>query len=718
MAGWSAAQVAKFGEAAQSLRLYRRAELFKEGTNQSLIDKLYVDPLPNEATLQKMLLPNTTFLIGRKGTGKSTVFQRSQHAIRRSRDSLSAYIDIKTVYESAEVDVGLLQKLEAQSSALTIEQSKRLLLYRAFIRAVFKDAQVELRKQLESSISTQIWEGFTGKRSDVITSIDEILEAAFEGDYLDVTGIKADDVKEHSRTKDANSEKLSANTRASASTKGVASIDLGASEEDSWSSEAESGNEHAFARVLLRAFDIIGVMSQLSEALSAIGVRKLFLFIDDFSELPKEAMTVFVDTIMGPLNNWSNELVKFKVAAYPGRVYYGQIDRTKIDEIFLDPSRMYGTGDVTTLEEKTADFTRRLIDNRIQYFCGMSADKFFGTGQDVYRTLFYASMGNPRNLGHLLHYLQESHIAYGRDVNIRAINDASVRYYEDKIEPYFGSQKFRHESFAERASTYSLKELLESLINRSRDLRNYRENAILRKITGRIPTSHFHVVRELEGLLSTLELNFFLTKYTDMKDKDGRSVSLYALNFGMCTKYQIGFGRPEGDREFRYYYAERVFDYSPLLKRFIEKNQEIKCEKCKAEFELDKLPSIKMFGMLCPSCKKGHCRVTNLSRRYETVLNEIRPELLLPETELGILETLYVDDYLAASEIAGELDCSYQLIGKRGKIMADRGLVKRPMRDGRRRFSLTQLARQDYFERNDDRKLSIAEDNDEDRETR
>ena len=706
--GWTGDQVSKFGEAAQSLRLYRRAEQFKEGTDQTIIDKLYVDPLPNDATLKKMLLPNTTFLIGRKGTGKSTVFQRSQYDIRRNRDSLSAYVDIKTVFESAEVDGNLLQKLNSEPNALTVEQSKRLLLYKAFIRAVFKDVQVELKRQLENSIPAQLWEGFTGKRSEIVTSIDEILEAAFEADYLDVTGLRTDNLKESARSKESSSEKVSASSKVSASPKGL-NFDFGGGFEDTWGTESENGTEHAFAKILLRAFDISGVMGQLGEVLAKIGVRKLFIFIDDFSELPKEAMTVFVDTILAPLNNWSNELVKFKVAAYPGRIYYGQIDRTKIDEIFLDPSKMYGTGDVTTLEEKTTDFTHRLIENRIQYFCKMSASDFFNASSDVYRTLFYASMGNPRNLGHLLHYLQESHVAYGKSITTRAINDAAVKYYEDKIEPFFGSQKFRHESFNERASIYSLKELLESLVARSRDLRNYKDNAILRKISGRIPTSHFHVVREFESLLSTLELNFFLTKYTDMKDKDGRSVSLFALNFGLCNKYQIGFGRPDGDREFRYYYAERVFDYSSLLRRYLERNQEIKCDACGAEFDLEALPSIKMFGMLCPTCKGGTCKVSNLSRRYETVLNEVKTELLLPATELGIMDTLFVDDNLAASEIAGELDCSYQLIGKRAKIMADRGLVKRRMEFGRRRFSLTLRARHDYFENNTDRELTIPD---------
>ncbi len=709
---WTPDILRRFGEAAQSLRQYRRAELYKSGTSQLIVDQLYVDPLPNEATLQKMLLPNTTFIIGRKGSGKSTVFQRSQESIRKQKDSLSAYVDIKTVYESAEVDGTLLQKVEAQGSGLSSEQASRLILYRAFIKAVFRDVQVELKKQLESSMSAQIWENFTGKKRELIDSVGDILDAAFDSDFVDVTGLRTQDVRESQAYKAGNTQRYSGGATGKISPTGGA-VELNASAEETASSASESASEHAFARVLMRSFDLTGIMTQLADTLALVGIRKLYIFVDDFSELPAEAMNVFVDAILAPLNNWSHELIKFKIAAYPGRVYYGKIDRTKIDEIYLDPSRMYGTGDVTTLEEKTTDFTRRLIENRIQYYCGMPASKFFDGRSEAYKTLFFASMGNPRTIGHLLHYLQETHLVYGKPITNRAIGEAATRYYEEKIQPYFGSQKFRHESFSERASTYSLKELLESIVARSRELRNYKGNAILSGIDGRPPTSHFHVMKDLESLLSTLELNFFLTKYTDMKDKDGRGVSLYALNYGLCQKYQIGFGRPEGKREYRYYYAERVFDYSPVMKRFVEKNQEIKCGSCEAQFEFDKLESIKMFGMMCPSCRKGQCTVSNLSKRFESVLNEISNEQLLPVTELGILETLYLDDELGASEIAGELDCSYQLVGKRGKIMADRGLVQRPMVNGRRQFRLTEMAREDYFEDNRDRELNIPDDEDE-----
>lgn len=85
------------------------------------------------------------------------------------------------------------------------------------------------------------------------------------------------------------------------------------------------------------------------------------------------------------------------------------------------------------------------------------------------------------------------------------------------------------------------------------------------------------------------------------------------------------------------------------------------------------------------------------------------PELLLPYTEFGILQTLKTEDRsMYASEIALELDRSYQLVGKRGKMLAERGLVKRDENEqGRRRFQITDLATKSYFSDADSVRLEI-----------
>jgi hypothetical protein len=95
--------------------------------------------------------------------------------------------------------------------------------------------------------------------------------------------------------------------------------------------EVRLSGEVKYGDVLMRIFNVKEVLLRLKAILGRVGIKHLFVFVDDFSELPEDAMSVIVDTLLAPLNNWSEELIKFKVAAYPYRVYYGQIDKTKID---------------------------------------------------------------------------------------------------------------------------------------------------------------------------------------------------------------------------------------------------------------------------------------------------------------------------------------------------------------------------------------------------
>jgi hypothetical protein len=140
--------------------------------------------------------------------------------------------------------------------------------------------------------------------------------------------------------------------------------------------------------------------------------------------------------------------------------------------------------------------------------------------------------------------LYETHLIYKNKVGVKAIRDAAARYYDEKVESYFKINKFLHESFSERASIFSLKELLESIVRRARELRRHRESAVMRDLQGTPPTSHFHVALELESLLATLELNFFLTKYYEMSDRDGRKVAVYALNSAFARNLRLSLVDP------------------------------------------------------------------------------------------------------------------------------------------------------------------------------
>jgi hypothetical protein len=197
-----------------------------------------------------------------------------------------------------------------------------------------------------------------------------------------------------------------------------------------------------------------------------------------------------------------------------------------------------------------------------------------------------------------------------------------------------------------------------------------------------------------------------------MSNRDGRNVAVYALNYGLCQKYSIEFGRPAEERRHRLYFVERIFDASSLLRNFVQTNQEIRCDSCDATIEFDKLEVLKHYDMRCFVCKAGTCAVVNLSKKYSDIIAGVSPDLLLPYTELGILQTLDSERRpMFASEIALELDRSYQLVGKRGKILADRGLLNRnKYESGRRQFNITDFAKKTYFSDDSASRLDVSED--------
>ena len=706
---WSVKQLEGFQSAAQSLKLYRRAELLDEGSQKSLVRELYVDPLPRDHVFETVMRPHTTFLIGRKGTGKSTVFQRAQYELRHKDHFISAYIDIKTTFEEASTDPSLASRINEIPAVLSELEIERLLLYRAFIRGIITEIKDQLQRRLEESYWEKIKSTFSGSLNELFEGLDSLLEESeSKGRFVSVLGLKTVAIEETQESK---------HTLKSGSGIGVTagkSPQVEASVSAAETVDRRAGGELKYGDILMRVFNIKDVILRLKTLLGGFGIKHLYVFVDDFSELPEDAMSIVVDTLLAPLNNWSDELIKFKIAAYPGRIYYGAIDKSKIDEQNLDLYSLYGTTDVSDMEEKCIDFTRRLLQTRLKHFCGCEIDIFALSDEpDFWSTIFYATSGNPRNLGYLLYYLYESYLIYERRIGIRAIKDAARRYYEEKIASYFALSTFLHVSFHERSSVYSLKELLENIVDRARELRRKRDSKVMQEVsqTGAPPTSHFHVLLSMEPLLSTLELNFFLTKYYEMSDRSGRKVSVFALNYGLCQKFYIEYGRPKGQREYRLYLVERSFDFTPLLQHYLRQNQEIKCSNCSEIFDLERLEALRLYGMRCPKCGVGTCLVTNLSAKYDQMLKKVDDQLLLPSTELGILQTLESEKRpMNASEIAGELDRSYQLVGKRGKMLEEKGLVSRAMMGGRRIFEITHDAEDSYFSEDSPGELNIDPD--------
>lgn len=390
-----------FSNAAESLKKYRRAELVDDNSGKSLLDKLYVDLLPGNVVLEKCMRDNTTFLVGRKGTGKSTIFLKLENEYRKRKQFLPCYVDVKTIYESSQAQAINQPYLE---EFFDEENLNKYLISRNFIRSILKGIYEEIDKQRQS-IFGRVANKVRGNGNESIKNqISELLYKIEDNEKLKDVEIpilqqRKNKLNKESRNQEECVENSSANINAN-----IKKIDAGVKNEFKYGdiNECKDGNETEYTNILLQVFEIKNIIDEIKSILKKMGITKLVIMLDDVSEIEETAIKLFIDTVVAPLNNWSEEFVKFKVAFYPSRVHYGKIDPGKIDIINLDFYNLYSEFDTNKMEENAIDFTRRLLENRFQYYVG-SMDQFFDdkmTMPDVYTMFFRTSMNVPRIMGY------------------------------------------------------------------------------------------------------------------------------------------------------------------------------------------------------------------------------------------------------------------------------------------------------------------------------
>ena len=233
-----------FLELANSLSKYRRAEL-KNKNDKNLIEELYVDPLDNDLILKSMLQDNTTLLIGRKGTGKSTIINRFQHEIRKTKDKLSLYIDVKALFEQAhKSSLSSIKMIEALSK----DDLERLNLYKNFIQKVILELKIEIQNNIfkNSIIKFFTRSGLTKKEFE--QRLDSLFDNVEQSDFQDITAIQ--------KSKENNNQKIiqesNGNIKASLSLE-KSSMESNIGE----GSKNENISSTEFTKILSRYFNII-----------------------------------------------------------------------------------------------------------------------------------------------------------------------------------------------------------------------------------------------------------------------------------------------------------------------------------------------------------------------------------------------------------------------------------------------------------------------------
>ncbi len=696
----------KFSRVAESLRKFQRAELkeFETELGQKPVERVYVDPLENNAVLDTVLSGNTTFLFGRKGTGKSTIIARAQSEIRTNNKSLSVYLDVKSINESS-LTSDVITKGAFQTD-ITADVIQPHLLRKAFLIDVFTKLIDELESICGKASMIDRFLGRNYKYVDLKSELDKLKNIVRSGVMNDSELPILQLIENEARNRHKETGKKTASTSIGASlTSNGASGKIGYKSEDI----DEIFDDHEiygkYSRAVLRTFPYQEFIIKLTNLLEELSFYSLIIFFDDFSELSWIEQRLFVDVILAPLNNTSSEKIKLKVAAYPGRVYYGNIDPGKIDILNLDFYHLYRSSDVQTMEEKAIDYTRRLIENRFSAFDIKTQDYFSPAAElyDYYQLLFQVSFNVPRLIGHILHTCCLDQVSRGEKITLQSIRLSAKKYYDNVLSQYFDRKnRYATEPFSRKLDRHNQQLLLTKITHEAKILKT--------KIsTGEVggsyfeglsnpQVSHFNIYPTLEPMLASLELNFLVTKYHEMRDKSGKDVSVYCLNYGLCENERLSWGYPKGRRDDRSYFVQRCFSFNSVIHQFLASTQTIKCDECGATYPIEEKDKIEYFDWLCKECKQGRCHVVSLSDDYIKELKGMDEDLKLEEVELDILEVLNLEAReMRAGEVSALIDKPHQLVGRRTAKLQDNNLVHKETKNSVTVNTITARAKEIYF---------------------
>lgn len=674
----------------ETLRLYKRItpkKLNGEETidKQNIIKDLYVDLLPNNGIIRKLLSDETFILLGRKGTGKSTLFARAQYDIITRKKKLSAYVNAKSVVDDMKFQNSSLNIPDLEG-VLESEQIGRLLLVKKFLNDLFDSIVVELKRE-EQNLFERINNRFRDTRMDSL--IKNIKDKIDNPDILNINSVVSKQTRETETTNRTSTGEMGVSGTSNINSIKEALVKIYA--KVGYKKEVASEVENDSLNIFAKLFNVGDIINDIKRLLIIANREKLFIFIDDFSELTEGDMELFYQTLLNPIYNSARDEVVLKIAAYPGRITYGDLEAGKYDSIQIDAFELYGLN-IAELERKSSDFIRRLIENRISFYCKTTPETFFDTSEqtieEYYLLLFEASMNIPRTLGHILSHCYDNVVSYDKKITKSDILNAVEMVYRKITKTYFDKEHKSYGVYKEKLDIFTQHNLIEALCEKALDLKVELPKTNNQHFSNLeyAHSSHFQIKPELVSFLESLEFNGLVHKVSTIAPKSTKNkkanvdVFVYAFDYGLCQFNKILYGRPERTSKYSKYYQQRRFDLSETLINTLSSNKKIVCKNpdCDTQYDINELPMIEQFDMMCRRCFQKTCEVD-----YDESITELVKENLskaqFTKEELDILQVLEMYTNTTTNlkayplEIGQELDISYQLVSRiaRGLIVTE-----------------------------------------------
>lgn len=686
-----------FRKMTDSLKLYHR--ITNEKYNDEIdispkvnaLEKIYVDILPNNGVLEKVLERNTTFIQGQRGTGKSTIIAMAQNEIAKKKKDLSIYINAKTIYKSAQLETPTVGDMG--DTVFSQDEIFKLVLIEKSMQELCKSMVEELKIEKNNILKMAMEKNKIKKVEQVIKEIEILLNSE---KFKSIDKIISSDQNFE------NKDKIIGEIRSSLTEFGASA---GATNEKSTSTSTKS--------IIARYCNFPQVINKFLEVLDVTKRRAIYIFIDDYSELSIDERSFFMNELLTPMYHLGVDKIFLKIACYPNKLNPINFDTQKYSILSIDYYDIYGVDrNISDTEREAVNYVKRLLNNSCRIFCKSDLEEYFdlsnNTMDDYYMIIHKMCMNIPRAMGHILNTCFLKRINNGKLINTTTLNEASLKYYHDHIEQEMTNKLRTTDVDREmKVNVYVQKKLMQSILalaKRNKIELTKTNNTYFNKFS-EVPTSHFRTNSENDIYFEELSFYGYVHKVNEVADKgkkiDGKNIntSLYAIDYGACLEEKIIYGKPDSvDTK---YFQQRAFLYDDCIISVLKDNKKLVCNNpnCAAEYSIDKLELFRDFGMHCQKCMPiGICEI-----KYDnSVLNAVDKtynDAVWTQQELDILQALYsMEDnnckMFMANEISGEIDVSSHVIAARCKELISASYILRSGDVSPYRYGLTERSRQ------------------------
>lgn len=613
----------------------------KDTAKLSLLAQYYVDYY---GFLNQILSENDQLIVGRRGTGKTTLLYRALVECMRSWDSTKASI-AKPRTLAIYIDLNKCQ-------ALTDGNSDDFAEFEHIFVSELCDSLTEEIRRSWPAIDDQ--PGFFGrlfKSAEVrnvqdvrglLSQLANVLQSGLPR-VIDPSGTV--EQKEKSKSKTANE------TSGTAKFAEVVSGTFTSKFKDEDLREQEDKSSFSVSYRLTIA-DILRVLGDLRER---AGISAIFILVDEFSALNEDLQRRFSTLLKKLIGNHSG--VYLKLCAITDKYTLGSsvILQRDLFEVSLDLDAFVERSDsLNAAMTELETLAERMITQRLLAYGFGEIKSVFEEPNDAWRELSREAMGVPRTLGIVLKQAWNRATAGNRKIRKSDI-DYGIRYAS---KAYMNQLQGAAKDSA--AIPAFVAEIWETIIGR----------AVAERAKVEAPASHFMILPKNEQKIKYLSMFFVVHLLTSGRTtkKEKFSRSLYCIDYGICLENNLMFSTDKNIlRQQRFAYDDDLAQYDACFEKGTE--PQYICHQCGAIYLESE---IKIKGKLLTVCSNDRSELElydliSLDKKYTE--EEIKI--------IGAIRSASSEENLVARQVADDVGCYVQKVAKFGEKLEREGMIAR-----------------------------------------